>query len=541
MSVLFPNHGGFTVIPAGRLAGVALIAGVVAACARPPDSATTTPTATVTAAPAGQTGAAFTEPMVRRSANGVLETNLTLAVGKKAIAGRVFESGIYEGGIPGPTLRIKPGDRLKIHFANNLKFPDGVELPAPPVRSSRMSPGMGMDHVEGPEGLLYSNLHTHGLQVSPTGNGDNPFLLFKPGEAFDYDIQVPADQPAGLHWYHPHRHGSSAKQGWAGLGGAIVVEGAIDHVPEVAAAKERLILLQEIWVDDTGHLPMGLPIPTAGEVPFSTIPAVPTQMYYLVNGTHQPLLTVAPGSIERWRISNESPHKFMRLSLDGHTMHQIAQDGIAFTEPKAKQEMLLAPGNRAEVLVQVGPAGTYRLKSLAYDQGHPGGAMPEVLLATIVSAGAPQHGRLPTKLVAEYPDISKEPIAARRRVVFSGNAAIAPVRFYLDDKLFDAARSDANVRVGTVEEWTLVNDDVYQHPFHIHVNPFQVIEINGRNADDHVWWDTFPLPPKGSIKVRMKFRPDVTGKTVYHCHILPHEDNGMMSAFTLMPAGGGTR
>ena len=128
------------------------------------------------------------------------------------------------------------------------------------------------------------------------------------------------------------------------------------------------------------------------------------------------------------------------------------------------------------------------------------------------------------------------------QVVFSGVTDVAPVQFFLNKKKFDGDRSDANVKVGTVEEWTLVNDDVYQHPFHIHVNPFQVLEVRGkRYTDDDVWWDTFALPPKSNVKVRMKFRPDVTGKTVYHCHILPHEDNGMMSAFVLMPAEGGPK
>jgi len=301
------------------------------------------------------------------------------------------------------------------------------------------------------------------------------------------------------------------------------------------------MLLQEIWIDNDGHIPMGMPIPTAGEVPFSSIPAVPTQIYYLVNGVHEPVLNVRPGSIERWRFSSESPHKLARLSLEGHTLHQIAQDGISFTEPKEKQEILLAPGNRAEVLVKVGGPGVYKLRSLAYDQGHPGGTMPEHLLVTLVVSGAPEDGKLPAKLVPAYRDISKEPVVAQRTVVFAGHSETAPVKFMLNKKEFDGDRLDATVKAGTVEEWTLVNEDVFQHPFHIHINPFQVIEINGQPAYDGVWWDTYALPPRGSVKIRQKFRADVPGKTVYHCHILPHEDNGMMSAFTLMPAGGGTR
>ena len=108
------------------------------------------------------------------------------------------------------------------------------------------------------------------------------------------------------------------------------------------------------------------------------------------------------------------------------------------------------------------------------------------------------------------------------------------MRFYLDGKPFSACRVDQTALVGTTEEWTLVNEDVFQHPFHIHVNPFQVIEMNGEPTHDDSWWDTIALPPKGSLKIRIYFRPDVTGLTVYHCHILPHEDNGMMANILLL-------
>jgi FtsP/CotA-like multicopper oxidase with cupredoxin domain len=495
---------------------------------------------------AGQTGAPFEEPEVRRSQNGVLQTSLDLRFATRRVAGRTIEVPTYEGTVPGPTFRLRPGDTLRIHYTNNLRFPpsilDKIAKSPMPAMPGMAGGGHGdADHGDPRMGMLLSNIHTHGLQVSPSDNADNPFLLFKPGETFDYEIRLPKDQPAGLHWYHPHRHGSSAKQGWAGLGGAIVVEGAIDQVPEVAAAPERLMLLQEIWVDNDGHVPVNMAIPVAGPVPFSTLPAVPTQVYYTINGVHRPVIRTRPGIVERWRINNESPHKFARFALDGHTLYQIGQDGIPFDKPMPKKEVLITPGNRVEVLVKVGSPGTYRLRALQYDQGHPGGPLPEELLATVVSEGSPADGKLPATLVPAYPSIKGEPVVAQRKVVFSGNVALAPVQFFLDGKPFDPSRDDAVVRGGTVEEWTLVNDDVFQHPFHIHINPFQVIEINGKPTNDEMWWDTFPLPGRGSVKVRMKFRPDIPGRTVYHCHILPHEDNGMMSAFTIQPPRGGTR
>ncbi|MXO57064.1 multicopper oxidase domain-containing protein [Altererythrobacter gangjinensis] len=227
-------------------------------------------------------------------------------------------------------------------------------------------------------------------------------------------------------------------------------------------------------------------------------------------------------------------------------------------------------------MVKGGDAGIYRLRALQYEQGHPGGARPERLLATISSSGPRQDDPIPGRLV-NPPKMPNQPIARRRTITFKGEisgnhempmmhhepatprkmlgitancdaapAACAPkqpmtgmppVKFTLDGKVFDLDRIDQHVVAGTVEEWTLVNLDVFQHPFHIHVNPFQIVAMNGQPVDDPTWWDVFPLPSKGSVTIRTYFRPDITGKTVYHCHILPHEDNGMMANVFIHPEG----
>lgn len=485
--------------------------------------------------PLAADGPPFREPEVRRSALGVLETTLEMRTARNAIAGlgREIETFTYEGTVPAPTLRIRPGDLMKITLVNNLTFPGSP--PAPPqtvMPCATMAERAVEHHGPDPTAVLNSNIHTHGLQVSPSFNGDNPFLLWKPGETCNHEIRVPADQPSGMHWYHPHLHGTTSKQLWAGMSGALIVEGDIDAIPEIAAATDRIMVIQELWIDNRGHTPAGTPIPIAGHGAFSSIPAVPTNMYYTVNGQFQPVITIRPGETQRWRILAASPHKFFKISLDGHLLYQIAQDGVPLREARAARDLLLSPGNRVEVIVQGAAAGVYQFRSLEYDQGHPGGAMPEDILATVVSSGPPIEGRLPSRLL-EPEDISYEPTVARRTVVFKGSTLHAPVEFFLDGKPFDANRLDNIVTAGTVEEWTLVNEDVFQHPFHIHVNPFQVIEINEKPVSNPIWWDTFPLPAKGSIRIRQKFRGDVPGKSVYHCHILPHEDNGMMSAFLI--------
>ena len=498
-----------------------------------------------------QSAPTFVQPAERRSANGVLRTTLEMKLGRNQLADRTIETSTYEGTIPGPTLRVKPGDTLFIRLINNLRFP-GAPLPLQRLvtaddvlgRTLTMMRSRGHAAVEAGHGAapdpldqLNSNIHTHGLQVSAAGNSDNPFLLFSPGETFDYEIRIPHDQPAGTYWYHPHKHGSTSKQAWAGMAGAIIVEGDVDRAPFVAVAEEKVMVLHELWVDHEGHVPAGVPIPVAGHhdhAPFSSIPAVPSDIYYTVNGVYRPTLTIQPGQTQRWRIINAAPHRFFKLALDGHTLHQIAQDGLTIARPRASADILVAPGNRVDLMIRGGAPGTYTLRALEYEQGHPGGPMPEEVLATIVSEGISLRNALPARLPAPEPDIRGLPIDRRRTVVFRGSTLTAPVQFFLDDKAFDPGRVDAEVTVGTVEEWTLENRDVFQHPFHIHVNPFMVVEVNGRAIENPIWWDTIGLPPLGRVKILMKPRTDITGQTVYHCHILPHEDNGMMSVVSLV-------
>jgi len=527
-------------------------------------------------------GAEFREPPVIRPQGNVLNVSLNVALGRNVIAGRTLETATYNGMIPGPTLRVRPGDRLAIALINNLSQPGGP--PPPPQKVVNCGAQAAQPEARGRAGhmdpgvSLLTNIHTHGLQVSPQGNADNPYITLTPGETCDYSIPIPGavvppdpyrpPQPAGLFWYHPHRHMSTSKQSWAGLAGAIIVEGDLDRIPEVAEAKERLLVLQELWVDDKGHVPAGMPVPVAGssgtqpvvgtEVPFTTNPAVPTNIYYTINGVYQPTIPIQPGETQRWRILNASPHRVYQLNLKPNgprampaEMYQIAQDGITLGEAvkidQRKNPIVMAPGNRVEIIVRIAATGTYTLAAMAYEQGHPGGALPAVTLATVASGGPVITGRrIPTTLIPA-PDVSRDTIQPRAEpIVFSGNVLTAPVQFFIDNQMFAPDMKPITGDVGTTAEWTLINNDVFQHPFHIHVNPFQVVEINGKKVERPIWWDTFMLPPKTAvngtdvpsrIKIRMRFRSDVTGKTVFHCHFLPHEDNGMMSVFELVTSG----
>ena len=318
-------------------------------------------------------------------------------------------------------------------------------------------------------------------------------------------------------------------------------------------------------MDDEGHVPAGMVLPTAGsagtepvvgtEVPFTANPAVPTNIYYTVNGLYQPAIPIQPGETQRWRIVNASPHRVYQLFIeppaafpsDQPEIYLIAQDGITLSEAfridQRTNPIVMAPANRVEIILRVARQGTYNFKAIAFEQGHPGGPLPTVTLATVVSAGPAITGRkIPTKLI-ERQDLTHSHINARKKVKFRGNILPGPVQFFINDLKFSPDMPPITSTVGTIEEWTVINEDVFKHPIHIHVNPFQVIEVDGRKVERPIWWDTFMLPPKGvvngrekpgQIKLRMRLRSDVWGKTVFHCHFLPHEDNGMMSVFELI-------
>ncbi|GAB3488463.1 multicopper oxidase family protein [Amycolatopsis cihanbeyliensis] len=500
-----------------------------------------------------------------RSAGGLLEHHIDMAATQVRVRDRVLNLDTYNGQVPGQVLRIRPGDNMRI-LLRNLMRPMGIPLNRlPPLCASHPDetatapgePDGTLDCVDSAvhkvghggtivQTMIATNLHTHGLQVSPTGNADNVFLRIDPLGQHQYSYDIPADHPAGMHWYHPHFHGSTSHQGWAGLSGPIIVEGDIDEVPEIADMRERILVCNELWVgDDNGEVPTTLVVPTAGPVPFNGLPAIPSSMYFTVNGQLLPEIHIRPGETQRWRMLNASPHRALWLHVEGHTLHQIGQDGIPLAHSRPRPHIMMTAANRAEVVIKGGEPGRYRVYAPAYDQGHPGGARPYVQLATLVVSGPKATGRIPARLV-DPPRMPDLPVARRRTLRFSGDISGTKgigVRFLIDGKEYDHDRIDQEVEAGTVEEWTMVNDDVFQHPFHIHVNPFQVIDVQGIPAGDTswappdpgVWWDTFRMPPHGQFTMRTYFRPDITGKTVFHCHILPHEDNGMMGNLLISP------
>ena len=326
----------------------------------------------------GVTGAPLTEPPVLRSTDGRLELALEAQYGPATLGGRPVTTYSYNGLIPGPTLRLRAGETL-----------------APPLTNR-------LDAV--------TNLHTHGLHVSPSGNSDNVLLEIAPGETVDFAFDIPVSGTSGLYipgcyWYHPHVHGNTAVQVGGGMAGALIVEGALDELPGIAGLPERILVLGTSEFADDGTLKL-----------FADMlkPSV------FVNGQDQPTIAIAPGETQRWRIVNASVFTFLDLALEGHLLHQIASDGNPLRALRSFEHIVVAPGERIEVLIQGGPAGSYALRSLAWGQDTAFQAQDEYPIATLVCDGPQQEP-------APLPDrgrIEAEPHFTFRVHAQQGDAAI---------------------------------------------------------------------------------------------------------------------
>lgn len=459
-------------------------------------------------------GEILREPQERRSVNGELVTTLRAAYGYRDIGGyRLYLRG-FEDQMPGPTLRAQPGDVLRITLINDLP-PNREQMPA---------------YMNQPHMLNLTNFHVHGLHVSPAGLSDNVLRTMEPGQAYQIEIRIPEDHPRGTYWYHPHHHGSADVQLSSGMAGALIIEDGPEQVPEVAAAKDVTLVLGEVVFDGFGMVEG-----------FDALFSETSVRFLSLNGQRAPTITMRPGEVQRWRLLHAGYQDDLFLHLADHKMQAIARDGIGLViigegevctdQMERRDTVLIAPGQRIDVLVKAGAPGSYELEALPYNQGYPSPFGP---IATLKVEGEPLEMALPGRLAPPpLPTIRDEEITNRRRVVFSAvvpeNEAAAHWReftFLIDGKTFDINRVDHAIKLGAVEEWTLVNAHFHDHIFHIHVNPFELIKVNGEDVPP-VWLDTVVLPRNGSLTFRSRFT-DFPGRYVLHCHMMNHEEMGMM-------------
>ncbi|TFB76491.1 multicopper oxidase family protein [Cryobacterium glaciale] len=444
----------------------------------------------------GSLGVALVQPTELRSSNGVLTVALESSSQQVSIAGRDVRALSYNGGVPGPTLRVRAGDILNVSLRNGLTDP--------------------------------SNLHVHGLHVSPENNSDNMFVTVDAGDSFDYRYELPTNHPPGVYWYHPHHHGLVADQVFGGLYGAIIVEDA----EEIPATRERVLVISDMTFDSSGTISAATEMEKMSGREGELV---------LVNGQLVPDLSASPGERERWRVINACTSRYLRLRLDGQQLTLLGIDSGRFESARDVDEVVLAPGNRADLLVTA-RAGTSTLRALRYDRGASGGMMgggttssADVVLATFAVAGADtdEFTAVPDQLAPR--DLRSAAVTARRELVFAmgmgGGMGGSMMSATINDRTFDATHVDTTVQFGSVEEWTLTNTSTLDHPLHLHVWPMQIIEQDRQSVESAIWQDVVNIPARSMVRVRIAF-DDFSGRTVYHCHILDHEDAGMMGIIT---------
>jgi FtsP/CotA-like multicopper oxidase with cupredoxin domain len=427
-----------------------------------------------------------------------------------------------------PTIRVLPGDTINVRYINNL-----------PVHSDEQCAlGPCMDH---------SNLHFHGLHVSPNSPQDDVLtMMAAPGESLEYRVEIPSYTAPGLYWYHTHAHGESARQDLDGMSGAIVVDGIDRYYPEVRNMRERVLVLRDRDLQNEkaevrNRLLQQVSVP-AGPCGTSK-EQEPVERIFTVNGEVRPQIAISPSEQQFWRIANASPDRYADLQIDGEQLEIVALDGMPLSyhdrheRTRKVDHVLVAPGGRVEAIV-TGPASGIQstLSTRCVDTGPDGDVNPAMVIADLVTnlpsdsssrtvtatSGEAVHKKFSSdqleKLEASRPDFT---------VVFTEDKN----GFYINREKFamDSAPM-LTVRVGSLQHWRIVNNTRELHPFHIHQVHFLAYAVNGVPLETPEWLDTVNVPYGGTADLVMDFTdPVIRGMSVFHCHLLNHEDKGMMA------------
>lgn len=425
---------------------------------------------------------------VDRPEPGIVEAHLVAAWGEVAIAGRTARLQTYNGSFPGPVLRLREGDQVRLRFTNLLDEP--------------------------------TNLHLHGLHMSPAV--DDPFRELDPGETALLEFAIPYGT-AGTFWYHPHIHGSVAEQLFAGLAGPIIIGGPDRYVSALRRAESHLVVLKDLSLAGDSPAPHSM---------FDWMNGKEGDLV-LVNGALQPTLSPARGPL-RLRLLNASNARYYRLHVEEHPLHLIATDGGLLESPVVLDELLLAPGERAEVLVPLQGTGDFRLLDLPYDRGsggmhggHHGGGSASAATIPLLTISVPRElpqARIPERILHEPIENLRAATPARR---FDLGGHGMGWQFTINGQSFDESRVDVRATPGSTEVWEIRNLTAMDHPFHLHIYPFQVVSRGGAPEPYSSWKDVVNVRAGEVVRIAVPFR-DFRGKTVFHCHIVEHEDLGMM-------------
>jgi FtsP/CotA-like multicopper oxidase with cupredoxin domain len=490
----------------------------------------------------------------------------------------------------GPTMRVAPGQSLWIKLWNNLTHShhQGEEEPlGPPPPTSQdywkmlRNPGehikyqfykksvadpslMKVDHANMPKNFDVTNLHLHGLDIEvhmfdPVNTHDPkaPHIAVQPGECYCYQFNIPKHHPPGMYWYHPHLHGSTALQIWSGMLGVLFVVGPLEE----ELAQQQVLPHQSshefvIWdpafksVDDHPTHNLQVDDFLMGQTTLSKIHP------FLVNGQYNPTFTTIVNQVLHLRVlcaTIENENTFIIYPKGQETepwedaaveFYVIGSDGVTYERPKPYKILVMAGGQRNEILVQFDQPGEYVISQQGIQgmqffdmRGHP----HDQILATITVVEPPREDAAKEPVIVSIPnmrftpgytkeeDIQSHDIVKTETIVFSmgANRDQAPFpQYYVNGKPFDPNRLDFFAHPGEAVEYILINAQHNVHPFHIHVNRFQVQEMGSElstqtypvlkavlDFDPSAWRDTVIVPPSGRARIWVQYK-NYTGKTV---------------------------
>ena len=438
-----------------------------------------------TAFAGGMTGS--TSPVDDATRPNTVQVELTASVIRLSLVpGAMTEVYAYNGQIPGPVLEFKEGDRVTVHFRNNL-----------------------------PEA---TTVHWHGLHLPFVSDG-SPFHPVASGGTFEYSFTV---QPgtAGTYWYHPHPDHQTGRQVARGLYGGIIVRAADDPLPAMA---EKLLILSDNRFLSDGALDLPDPHSQHGRTDFENGREGDV---LFVNGKVMPTLSIRSGEIQRWRVVNASAGRYYRLSIPGHTMLHVGSDGGLFERPVEVDEILLATAERVELIVRgTGAPGTVAVvQTLPYDryipQTRPRDWNRPRDLITLRYSDEPATAAVTLPAVLRpVPALDPAKATATRVMVMSQGM--------INGKLMDMSRVDVSTRLGATEIWQIENVVGMDHPFHLHGFQFQVLDRDGVPEPFLSWKDTVNVPRHQTARFIVRY-DNFPGMWMFHCHILDHEDHGMM-------------
>lgn len=436
---------------------------------------------------------------------------------------------LFQGKEIPPVIRTSPGSEVHLTYVNHLSNESQEQCVDGRCRNM-------------------SNLHFHGLHISPNAPQDDVItMMAMPGESLHYTLQIPSDQPPGLYWYHTHPHGESYQQALDGMSGAIVIDGIERYVPEVKKMRERILILRDRVVEEND--PEASSLKQRVEIPAAACGSSGEELerIFTVNGSVRPQIPIAPGERQFWRIVNASPDLYADIQIDTERLEVVALDGmpLAFHDPNHRREfrdhVLVPPAGRVEAIVTGPPSGAHAaLRTRCFDTGPDGDPNPSMVMADLVDL--PQalphvensHSHIPNENVTPV----YKPLAAKLIGNLENRVSDFVVTFtedkqgfYINGKKYGPSDPPmTTVTVGAFQHWRVENKTKEVHPFHIHQVHFLAYAIEDKPLQHPEWLDTVNVPVGGSIDLVMDFTdPIIRGMSLFHCHLLKHEDKGMMA------------